>query len=160
MTISFAGGIMKTMQLVVMSLLVWPVIAYGEEESEAEIDESAVAAISEGEMAPFAGMLFPTELAIQMGFRIENLQLRLRIDVDRERNLCQVHRNYDANVLRLEQARRDYEVELLTERVEQQAEQLARPIPFYKSWSFAFSMGIVASVLLVVGGVALIVAVT
>jgi hypothetical protein len=146
--------------LVFMVAVVVPVCAHGEEAPSA--DMSAVVPIAEGDRAPFTGMLFPTELAMQMGFRIENLQLRLRADVEREQQLCEAHLEFEGRRLELEQQRRDFEIEQLTERVGEQAEELAeaRTVPWYRSWGFAFGMGIVASLLLVGGAVALMVGLT
>jgi hypothetical protein len=123
---------------------------------------SAVVPMAEGDRAPFTGMLFPTELAMQMGFRIENLQLRLRADVEREQRLCEAHLEFEGRRLELEQQRRDFEIEQLTERVQEQAEDLyeAQNVPWYRTWGFAFGMGIVASLLLVGGSVALMVGLT
>jgi hypothetical protein len=98
----------------------------------------------------------PTELAIRLGFRIESLQERLRLDVEREQRLCQSQVDYETRRRELEQERRDYQINLLEERVVEQAEQLARPTPWYRRWGFAFGMGILTSSLLVAGGIALI----
>lgn len=137
-----------------------PVCAHGEE--AASPDMGAVVPIEAGDRAPFTGMLFPTELAMQMGFRIENLQLRLRADVQREQQLCEAHLEFEGRRLELEQQRRDFQIEQLTERVQEQAEELAEvtEVPWYRTWGFAFGMGIVASLLLVGGAVALMVGLT
>jgi hypothetical protein len=146
--------------IVFLVAVVAPVCAYGEEASAA--DMSAVVPIAEGDRAPFTGMLFPAELAMQMGFRIENLQLRLRADVEREQQLCEAHMEFEGRRLELEQERRDFQVQQLTERVQEQAEDLAEAqnVPWYRTWGFAFGMGIVASIILVGGAVALMVALT
>ena len=135
--------------------IMWSCIAHGEE--GVEID-SAVA-VSAGEEAPFNGILFPTELAIQMGFRIETLQTRLRLDVEREQRLCRASLDFEHQRLELEEERRNFQVELLTQRVQAQAEEIARPTPWYRRWGFAYGMGILTSVILVVGGVVALVAV-
>jgi hypothetical protein len=134
-----------------------PAVAVAE---EAPVDGDEVVPLAEGEVAPFDGQLFPTELAIRIGFRIENLQLRLQADVRRAEEICQAHRDHDAELLRLEQERRDFEIEQLRTTVQEQAEEIARPTPWYRSWGFAFGMGIVASVLLVGGSVALMIGLT
>lgn len=137
-----------------------PAYVYSEEASEEEV--SAVVPIAEGDRAPFTGMLFPTELAMRMGFRIENLQLRLDADVEREQMLCQAHLNFEERRRVLEQERRDFQITQLTERVQEQADELieAHFVPWYRTWGFAFGMGIAASVLLVGGAVALMVGLT
>jgi hypothetical protein len=144
---------------VLLSLLVLPTVAYGEEAPEPE-DE--VVPIERGDRAPFTGQLFPTELAIRMGMRIERLELRLQADVERERRSCEIRLEFESRRLALEQERRDFEIQQLTERVEHQAEELAqaRITPWYRGWGFAFAMGVVGSIILVGGAVALMVGLT
>jgi hypothetical protein len=127
---------------------------------EAPADGGEVVPVAEGEPAPFAGQLFPTELAIQMGFRIENLQLRLEADVARAESLCQAYRDHDAELLRLEQERRQFEIEQLRDTVQEQAEEIATPIPWYRTWAFGFGMGILGSIILVGASVALMIGLT
>lgn len=146
------------MFLLVALILAWPSIAIGEEASP----EDGVVPIERGDRAPFTGQLFPTELAIQMGFRIEHLELRLRADVEREQQLCEAHLTFESRRLTLEQDRREFEIDQLTERVVEQADELveAQFVPWYRTWGFAFGMGIAASLLLVGGSVALMVGLT
>jgi hypothetical protein len=133
-------------------------LAYGQEEYE-EVIESGAISLAEGEAAPFEGILFPTELAIRMGFTIENLQARLVLDIEREHELCRAQLAFEERRRELEEERRDYQIELLTERVQEQSEQLAQPMPWYRRWGFAYGMGIVSSVILIAGGVAALIAV-
>jgi hypothetical protein len=145
---------------VILFLLLWASVATCEVESNNDgipIDEAA--AVAEGEAAPFDGILFPTDLAIQMGFRMEMLEVRLRLDVEREQRLCQASIEFETRRRELEEERRDYQIELLEDRVMEQAEELARPTPWYRRWGFAFGMGILTSSLLVAGGIALIIGV-
>lgn len=135
--------------------LVWSCMARGEE----GVSTDGAVPLSEGEEAPFYGILFPTELAIQMGFRIETLQARLRLDVEREQRLCRAQIDFERQRLELEEERRDFQVELLTQRVQEQAEELAAPTPWYRRWGFAYGMGILTSVILVAGGVVALVSV-
>lgn len=129
---------------------------------EASPEDAEVVPVEQGERAPFSGQLFPTELAIRMGFRIEQLELQLQADVERERDRCEVMLGFEQRRLQLERERGEFEVAQLTERVNEQAEDLyeARNVPWYRTWGFAFGMGIAASVVLVVGSVVLMVAVT
>ena len=123
-------------------------------------DGAEVVPIAEGEPAPFDGQLFPIELAIRIGFRIETLQLRLEADVEQAEAICQAHRDFDAQVLQLEQERRQFEIEQLRDTVYEQAEEIATPIPWYRTWAFGFGMGILGSVILVGASVALMVGLT
>jgi hypothetical protein len=149
---------MRVLTTILISLTIAvPTAALAE---EAPADGGEVVPIAEGEPAPFAGQLFPTELAIRMGFRIENLQLRLEVDVEQATALCQVHRDFDAQVLQLEQERRQFEIEQLRDTVQEQAEEIATPIPWYRTWAFGFGMGILGSIILVGGAVALMVGLT
>ena len=136
-------------------MLFWSCLARGEE----AVDTEGAVPLAAGEEAPFAGILFPTELAIQMGFRIETLQARLRLDVEREQRLCRASLDFEERRRELEEERRDFQIDLLTTRVQEQAEELARPTPWYRRWGFAYGMGILTSVILVAGGVVALVSV-
>jgi len=97
-----------------------------------------------------------------MGFRIETLQARLRLDVEREQNLCNARIEYYEQVSDAETRRRDFQINLLEEEVERQGEEIVRlsaDPPWYRRWGFAYGMGILTSVILVVGGVVALVAV-
>jgi hypothetical protein len=149
---------MRVLTTILITLTIaLPAIVFAE---EAPADGEEVVPLAEGEPAPFDGQLFPTDLAIRIGFRIENLQLRLEADVERAEALCRAHREYDAQVLQLEQERRDFEITQLRERVQEQAREIARPIPWYRTWAFGFGMGILGSIILVGGAVALMVGLT
>lgn len=140
-----------------LALMLWASDAHGEAAPADEpVDTGAAVPLSENDRAPFDGILFPTDLAIQMGFRIETLQARLRLDVDREQRICQAQADFQDQRLRIETERRDFQIGLLQQRVDDQAAALARPTPWYRQWGFAFGMGIVVSSLLVGGGIALI----
>jgi hypothetical protein len=140
------------------TLMLWAQTAHGEEVVVDEtVDVDGAVAVSEGDRTPFDGILFPTELAIQMGFRIETLQTRLRLDIDREQRICQAQIEFQDQRLSLETERRDFQINLLQQRVDDQAAVIARPTPWYQRWGFAFGMGILTSSLLVAGGVALLI---
>ena len=136
-------------------VLLFSSTAYPEENTE-EVSIDDAVPISHNQRAPFAGILMPTELAIQLGFRIETLQRRLELDVEREQRLCTAQVNFETRRRELEQERRDYQISILEERVLEQAEELAQPTPWYRRFGFAFGMGILTSSLLVAGGIALI----
>lgn len=139
------------------TLMLWAQTAHGEGSAADEpVDVDGAVAISAGDRAPIDGILFPTELAIQMGFRIETLQTRLRLDIDREQRICQAQIEFQDQRLSLETERRDFQINLLQQRVDDQAAVIARPTPWYQRWGFAFGMGILTSSLLVAGGIALL----
>jgi hypothetical protein len=140
-----------------LALMLWASDAHGEAApADDPVDTDGAVSLSENDRAPFQGILFPTDLAIQMGFRIETLQARLRLDVDREQRICQAQADFQDQRLRIETERRDFQIGLLQHQVDDQAAVLARPTPWYRQWGFAFGMGIVVSSLLVGGGIALI----
>jgi len=130
-------------------------LAYAEENT-AETSFDGAVPISQNERAPFDGILIPTELAIQLGFRIETLQRRLVLEVEREQELCQARITFEIRRGELEQERRDYQISLLEDRVLEQAAELAEPTPWYKRFGFAYGMGLLTSGLLVAGGIAMI----
>jgi hypothetical protein len=145
-------GIALALVLVLLPQLAWGEAAPADE----PVDTDGAVPLAENDRAPFQGILFPTDLAIQMGFRIETLQTRLRLDVDREQRICQAQMDFQDQRLRIETERRDFQIGLLQTRVDEQAAALARPTPWYRQWGFAFGMGIVVSSLLVGGGIALL----
>lgn len=126
------------------------------EESSGEVLMDEAVQLNHDQRAPFDGILMPTELAIQLGFRIETLQRRLSLDVEREQRLCEAQVSFETRRRELEQERRDYQISILEQRVVEQAEELAQPTPWYRRFGFAFGMGILTSSLLVAGGIALI----
>ncbi|MGD9381723.1 MAG: hypothetical protein PVI03_04690 [Candidatus Thorarchaeota archaeon] len=121
---------------------------------ENPLDEAV--SISQNQRAPFDGILIPTELAIQLGLRIESLQRRLVLEVERGQELCSARISFETRRGELEQERRDYQIRLLEDRVLEQAAELAEPTPWYRRWGFAYGMGLLTSSLLVAGGIALI----
>ena len=121
---------------------------------ENPLDEAV--SIRYNERAPFDGIILPTELAIQLGLRIEILQRRLVLEVEREQELCQARFTFETRRGELEQERRDYQISLLEDRVLEQAVELAEPTPWYRRWGFSYGMGLLTSSLLVAGGIALI----
>ena len=121
---------------------------------ENPLDEAV--SIRHNERAPFDGIIIPIELAIQLGFRIETLQRRLVLEVEREQELCSARLSFETRRGELEQDRSAFQISLLEERVLEQAAELAEPTPWYRRWGFAYGMGLLTSGLLVVGGIAMI----
>jgi hypothetical protein len=117
--------------------------------------EAEVVPIEAGEVAPFSGQLFPTELAVRLGLRVEQLQFRLEMETDHLTALCDAQMQFDRDVLELERERNQQNTELLTTNLER-----AGQIPWYRTFVFGLIVGVVGSALLVAGGVALIIGVT
>ena len=134
-------------------------LACAEEPLEEVLDMDGAISLPEGDEAPFDGILLPITLAIELGFNIETLETRLIIDIEREREVCRAHLAFEERRRELEEERRDFQIELLQQRLQQQAEQLAQPTPWYRRWGFAYGMGIVSSIILVAGGVAAVIGV-
>lgn len=134
-------------------------LASCEEPLEDVLEFDGAISISEGEEAPFPGILLPITLAIELGFNIETLETRLIIDIEREQQLCRARLDFADRHREFEEERRDIQIQLLTERVQEQAERLAQPTPWYRRWGFAYGMGILSSIILVAGGVVAIIAV-
>lgn len=120
-------------------------------------DDSAIVPIEQGERAPFSGQLFPTERAIRMGMMIEQLRLRLDADLERSQQLCDAHLEYRDQVLQIERERYTHDTGALEQAAEELADQLeeARRVPWWRSWGFAFGMGVLASAVLVGAAAAL-----
>ena len=131
-------------------------LAFCEQPLEEVLEFDGAISISEGEEAPFPGILLPITLAIELGFNIETLETRLIIDIEREQQLCRARLDFADRHREFEEERRDIQIQLLTERVQDQAERLAQPTPWYQRWGFAYGMGIFSSIILVAGGVAAI----
>ena len=134
----------KAATFVCFLVLLFSVPCFGQQQAE------EVVPMARGERAPVAGMLFPTELAIRMGFRVEQLELRLQADVDRVNQICSINREYDEQLLRIERERYDHDTRVLEDRIADQAVELAEPIPWYRTWGFGFGLGVGVSALFVV----------
>lgn len=134
-------------------------LASCEEALEEVLELDGAISLSEGQEAPFPGILLPITLAIELGFNIETLETRLIIDIEREQHLCRARLDLADRYREFEEERRDIHIQLLTERIQEQSEQLARPTPWYQRWGFAYGMGILTSVILVAGGVTALIAV-
>lgn len=128
---------------------------YAEENTE-ETSFAGGVSLSYNQRAPFNGIILPTELAIQLGFRIESLQLQLVLQVEREQELCAARLTFETRRGELEEERSEYQIRLLEDRVLEQSAELAESTPWYRRWGFAFGMGLLTSSLLVAGGIALI----
>jgi len=120
-----------------------------------EAGEAKVQALEKGQRAPFSGMLFPTEMAVKLGLKVERLEKHLTLDVDREKRFCQAQLEFGERLLQLETNRRDNEIEILRTQIADQQEMLDDPIPWYKTWTFGLVVGVVSSVLLVAASAAL-----
>lgn len=142
----------------VVALTVWASLAlFASAALAEEASGDEVVPIEHGERAPFSGQLFPTELAIRMGMRIERLELQLEADVQRAQDLCAAETAYRDRLLELERERYQNDTTELRTAAEGLADELAeaRQVPWWRSWGFAFGMGVLASVLLVAGTAAL-----
>jgi len=134
-------------------------LAFCEQPLEDVLEFDGAVSLSEGEEAPFPGILLPITLAIELGFNIETLETRLIIDIEREQQLCRARLDFADRHREFEEERRDIQIRLLTGRVQEQAERLARPTPWYQRWGFAYGIGVLSSIILVAGGVAAMLAV-
>lgn len=135
-------------------LILFPIVVISHAlhvEAQEQQDTQQAQPISKGSRAPFEGILFPSELAIKLGFRIETLEKQLKLEVAREKNLCEANLGFARKTAKLELSRREYEIEKLAELSERQQKQLDQGIPWHKTWSFGVIVGFISSAVLVVG---------
>jgi len=121
--------------------------------------EDRIVGVDAGDRAPFTGQLFETDTALRWGFRLQRLRLQLRVDVQRERDLCTAHTQLLETKLQLAQERFDFDTSLLRsdrEQLYQQTRDMAAQLasagetPWYSTWSFGLAVGIVGTLALVV----------
>jgi len=147
---------------VILGLLTWSTNAHCEEADQGGVLDEAVVHVERSERAPFDGMLFPVEMAIRLGLRVENLEARLRLDVQRERDQCASSLRFEVSRRESEIERREFQITQLQAELDRSYEEIDRlraPAPWYRRWGFAFAMGMVVTGLFVAGGVALLVGV-
>lgn len=104
--------------------------------------EDPVVALEEGARAPFSGMLFQTETAVRWRQRIEMLQERLRLDVERCESVARVREEAATQVLdaRLDEA-------AANERILREALAEATSTSWYEDARLMFTGGVVFGLL-------------
>ncbi len=114
-----------------------------------------ITTVKKGEPAPYEGQLFDQATAIRWANFLQQANTRLRLDPMYQYQVDQVEIEALKKVVVLEQDKyRKVTDELETKLTEAQKEA-ANP-PFYKTASFGFGMGVLATVVVVVGAAVLV----
>jgi len=128
---------MRLIAVLLVLALVSPVSAQAVEQEPTYVQERT--------LAPFSGMLFPSDIAMRWAQRIQFLEHQLTIDVQHEQAIAQVR--YDAYEQRLELLRQQLENERTAAR-----EALARTERrrLVQKPGFWYAAGVLTTVLLIV----------
>ncbi len=115
-----------------------------------------IVVVKKGEPVPFTGQLLDGPTALRWANWLEQYRTRLKLDV-------QFQKQFDAAELKavntqLDAERKKYlEVTKLYEtKISELEKKLEKPVPWYKTSEFGFSMGVLVSLVVVVSGAALI----
>lgn len=114
--------------------------------------EDKIVPIHEGEEAPYSGQLFDPPTALRWANWLQQYKLRLKLDVETEREKCRVKLVAKDKVLSLhidmhDQLSEDYRKRIL--RLERRNVKLQEELnnrPFYKRAWFGYVMGVATSV--------------
>ena len=97
--------------------------------------------VSEGERSPVTGIVLPTELAIKLGFRVEALEHRLKVDIEREKILCQAHLRLKDKEISIYDEALIEQSSLCEEQLKSCQENATRKQPWHKGAFFGFILG-------------------
>jgi len=117
--------------------------------------DDTIVVLREGRPAPFDGQLYSNDTALRWANWLSQYQLRLKIDVEVERKVCNAELKYNLQLLDIEVKRSD-EVEtdltsrlLKSEEARLAAEERVRDPPFYSTFSFGLVVGLLTAGLIV-----------
>ena len=128
--------------------------AYANEEIQDTLSTGRVTNLSQGERAPFQGILLSESAAAKLFADLEFTEKECQLRLTRELEIASItsRSQIDALTLRLqvETERTDRLLDIKDERIEF-LEQNWKPQPWYESGEFWFGMGVVGGVLITVG---------
>jgi hypothetical protein len=89
-----------------------------DKECDPEDLESCSQPLLEGEPAPFSGQLLTPKLAIKLGQKAASFDVRLKLELDRNRELFELDLELEKKLHQIDQDACKKQVDLLTERLE------------------------------------------
>ena len=114
--------------------------------------EDKIEPINKGDPAPYSGQLFDPMTALRWGNWLQQYKLRLRLDVEKEQEICAAKTKFHLQLLNIEETRakaveKDLRLRLKTsEAARLTAEDEARNPPWYRTVWFGAGVGVVVTV--------------
>lgn len=133
----------------------WSLPVFGQDPAP---EEDVITAVKKGQPAPYDGQLFDTATAIRWGQWLQNCQERSQLALDREKSLCRIELDYQAEIAsiqmnRIEELNKDLMARLKrSEQAKAKAEYERDNLPWYESAWFGLAVGVVGSLGLVYAG--------
>lgn len=114
-----------------------------------------IVSVKKGEPAPFAGQLFDTDTAIRWGLWLQQYQSLTDLNLQRQEAVCKAELNYKQTLSDIEAEKAQLTASDLLARLKRsedartKAEQELSSPPWYRSGTFQFSLGVLATVAVV-----------
>lgn len=115
--------------------------------------------LAKGLPAPFEGQLFDNSTALRWGFWLQQYKLRLKSDVELEKQSCKINLEFKDKELKIEADKstaieKDLQDRLLrSEKARIVAEDEVRDPPFWRTFQFGVLIGVSGTVLVTVAAV-------
>lgn len=113
--------------------------------------DDKIVPLAKEEKAPFSGQLFSPDTALRWGNWLQQYKLRLRVDVQREVEVCKASTSFKDKLLEIEQVRAAKVEKDLLERLQRAetarlaAEEESRSPAWYKTREFGLVLGVVGT---------------
>lgn len=113
--------------------------------------DDRIAALREGDRAPYTGQLFDSSTALRWANWLEQYRVILRTTVEHDQKVCSIKLDYDATVLKTEQQKaaaleQDLKQRLTdSEKARAQAQYEAQNPPWYRTVWFGAGLGVVTT---------------
>lgn len=105
--------------------------------------DDRIVSIKKGDPAPYDGQLFDTNTAFRWGNWMDQYRIRLKLDVEVQKNIDAVQIAYMNEVLKLERQQYATVTTDYQKKVQALEEKLAAPTTWYGTQTFSFVMGAV-----------------
>lgn len=117
--------------------------------------DDVITPLPKGQPAPYEGQLFDNFTALRWANWLRQYKLRLRVDVQEQKDICRVRLDADQQVLDAERKKYDKVVAAYNARIAQIVYENEHP-PWYKTPTFYIGTGAVATTAIFVGGILLV----
>lgn len=113
--------------------------------------DDKIVSVAKEEKAPFSGQLFSSDTALRWANWLQQYKLRLRVDVQKEIEVCKATTDYKDKVVQIEKARAAKVEEDLVDRLQRAetarltAEEEARNPAWYKTREFGLVLGVLGT---------------
>jgi len=113
--------------------------------------EDVIVPLPKGTPAPFDGQLYDNSTALRWANWLRQYKLRLRVDVQEQKDICRVRQDAAQQELRAERDKYNAVVKMYDRRILELKNDYEHP-PWYRSPTFYIGAGVVSTLLVVVGG--------